>query len=170
MLLGDQLYPAEPEADCTPDTEEFAGWGSPARGARPGDEEMSLNYRGRYFRVAIIFVAVADRLAEHGLRPYRRREAVTWQDRFDAVYLMARDQNIPPVDDLANEMEGDARVASVSRYRYSLSEAFKNVRGLDRDEAIMSALVAVASRGRMRTRRSQPRRPTRNRRSARGVD
>jgi hypothetical protein len=140
-LVGDQLYPRECDDTCSRDAEAFARWLSELAVRKPGSDTASLSYRGRYFRVAVIFVAIKDRLAEEGLRPYRRRaKRYLYQDRYDAVYVMARDSSIPAVEELADELEGDARVASVERYRYALGAGFKKRHDLDREEAIVVCL------------------------------
>jgi hypothetical protein len=117
-LLGDELHPGEPDQYCREDAEEFARWLHRLAARQPG-AYSSLTYTGRYFRIAVIWVAIKEKLAEQGLVPYRKRaKRYLYQERFDAVYLMGRDDNISAVEELANDLETDGRVASATRYDY----------------------------------------------------
>ena len=146
--LGEQLHPGEPSDSCRIDAEEFARWLHRLATRSPGSTNESLSYRGRYLRVAVIFVAIPGRLETEGLRPYRRRaRRYLWQDRFDAVYLMGRDANIPSVLALADGLETDVRVESCSRYMYSLRADFRKRTQIARDEAVIVCLRRRQSTG-----------------------
>lgn len=139
--LGEQLHPGEPEQTCRQDAEEFAKWLYRLATREPGSNKSSLSYDGRYFRVAAMFVAATGRLQDEGLRPYyRRARRLLWQDKFDAIYLMARDPNIDAVLELAERLEKDVRVEQVARYRYRLRPDFKKRTNIHRDEAVLVCL------------------------------
>jgi hypothetical protein len=141
LRLGDDLHPGEPDKDCHRDAEEFARWLHGIASRSPGDESRSLSFEGRHFRVAVIFVGIKDRLIAEGLVPYRKRaKRYIYQDRFDAIYLMARDDNIEAVEALVENLESDGRVSSVSKYTYALRDDFRSRHGLDRERAIIACL------------------------------
>ncbi len=101
----------------------------------------SLNFKGRYFRVAVIFVGIKAKLADEGLKPYRKRaKRYVYRDEYDAIYLMARDDNMVAVEALAGNLESDGRVADVTTYRYPLRADFKTRYGLNRDRSIISCI------------------------------
>lgn len=138
-VLGDELYPGEPDKTCRRDAEEFARW-LHQLAVRKRGEWPTLIYRGRYFRVGVIWVAEWGKLEEYGLEPYRKRaKRYLYGGQFDAVYLMARDDNIPAVEQLVANLETDARVASAICYRYPLRSDFKK-RKLHRSRAIVACL------------------------------
>jgi hypothetical protein len=138
--LGDELYPSEPDEHCWREAEELARWLYKLAVREPGTHTASLSFRGRYFRIAFIWVAIRDRIEQEGLRPYRRRaRRYLWRDQFDAVYLMARDANIEAVELLASELETDVRVETAARYRYALRSDFRK-RKLPRYESIIVCL------------------------------
>lgn len=140
QVLGDALHPGEPDGFCVKDSEEFARWLHRLASRDPGDESSSLSYKGRYFRIAVIFVAQKDRFEREGLAPYRKRaKRCLYQEKFDAVYLMARDDNIAAVETLAEDLERDALVARTARYVYPLRQDFKK-RKMNRDRAIIVCL------------------------------
>lgn len=139
-VLGDALHPGEPDGYCIKDSEEFARWLHRLACRAPGDKTASLTYRGRYFRIAVIFVAQKDRIEREGLAPYRKRaKRCLYQEKFDAVYLMARDDNIAAVEALAEDLEKDALVARTARYVYPLRQDFKK-RKMNRERAIIVCL------------------------------
>ena len=99
-----------------------------------------LNFQGRYFRVAVIFVAMKVKLEAHGLAPYRKRaKRYLYQDKYDAVYLMARDENIDAVERLAADLESDGRVEKCSKWVYPLRRDFQK-RKLKKERAIVVCL------------------------------
>ena len=139
--MGVELHPGEPDPEVLREAEEFARWVHDLSAREPGAKDTSMTFKGRYFRVAVIFVAVKDRLLDEGLKPYRRRaKQYVYRDEYDAIYLMARDDNMVAVEALADNLEGDGRVASVSNYRYGLRADFKTRYGLNRDRSIISCI------------------------------
>jgi hypothetical protein len=90
----------------------------------PGDKDCSLAFTGRYFRVAVIFVGIKDRLLDEGLKPYRKRaKRLIYRDRFDAIYLMARDRNMGAVEERG--VEPRRRWAHRKRFDLSLSTSIR---------------------------------------------
>ncbi len=71
--LGNQLHPADPDKRCIADAEAFARWLHRLAARKPGDETLPLSYDGVYLRVAVIWVAVPQKLATQGSEPYRKR-------------------------------------------------------------------------------------------------
>jgi hypothetical protein len=141
LRLGEALHPSEPDTEAARDAEEFARWLSRLAARAPGDDELALTYRGRYFKVAVIFVGIKETLADKGVTPYRARaKRFIYREHFDAVYLMARDHNMPAVELIADDLEGDGRIASVSTFRYALRPDFEARYGLARRRAIISCL------------------------------
>lgn len=141
LRLGEELHPGEPDPEVLREAEEFARWIHKISAREPGAEDVSLSFRGRYFRIAVIFVGIKDRLMDEGLKPYRKRaKRYVYRDEYDAVYFMARDENMGAVEALAANLEQDGRVASVTSYRYALRTDFKKRYGLDRRQAIISCI------------------------------
>lgn len=139
-VLGDELYPGEPDKACSRDAEGLARFVYALASREKGDESRSLVYKSRHFNVAVIFVAMRTTLEKHGIEPYRKRaKRYIYRDQMDAVYLMAYDSNISAVQELADDLEGDGRVSSIDRYVYSLRKDFKK-RKLNRDRAIAVCL------------------------------
>lgn len=138
--MGHSLFPGEPDERCIKDAEKFAGWLHDLACRPPGDESKSLVYKGQYYRVAVIFVARREVLERSGITPYRKRaKRHLYTDRFDAVYLMARDQNIGAVEELADALQTDALIASADRFTYPLRADFKK-RKLNREKGIIICL------------------------------
>ncbi len=138
LRLGEDLHPGEPDAEVLREAEEFARWVHQISARAPGEEIGSLKFKGRYLRVAVIFVGIKAKLADEGIKPYRRRaKQHIYRDQFDAVYLMARDDNIDAVEALGRSLDQDGRVASVTDYKFGLRPDFKKRHGLDSDRAII---------------------------------
>lgn len=141
LRVGVELHPGEPDPEVLREAEEFARWLHKLSAREPGSEDASMTFKGRYFRVAVIFVGIRERLVGEGLKPYRKRaKRYVYRDEYDAIYLMARDDNMVAVEALAKDLEGDGRVASVTNYRYGLRSDFKARYGLDRDRSIVSCI------------------------------
>jgi hypothetical protein len=141
LRFGEELHPGEPDPEVLREAEEFARWVHKISAREPGTEVGSLSFKGRYFKVAIIFVGIRGRLMDEGLKPYRRRaKRYVYRDEYDAIYFMARDENMGAVETLAANLEQDGRVASVTSYRYALRSDFKKKYGLDRSRAIISCI------------------------------
>jgi hypothetical protein len=139
-LLGEATLNirARTPAGCRLDAEEFARWVHRLATRTPGSQDVSLNYDGRYFRIAFIFIAIRGRLEEEGIRPYRRRaKQYIYRDKYDAVYLLARDWSIQAAEAVADELERDALVGRVERYRFPLRSDFRKRVELAREEAIV---------------------------------
>jgi hypothetical protein len=138
--LGNLLHPADPDDDCLAEAEEFADW--LARLANKKKDELgSLTFPGRYISVAIIFVAQREVLAAHGTAPYRKRvKQHLYTDRFDSIYLLARDPNIDAVDEVVKSLAGDAMIASQTRHRFRLRRDFQARTRLRRKSSICVCL------------------------------
>lgn len=138
--LGDALHPGAIHRGCLNDAEEMRRWLCQLAARSPGDTGHSLSYPGRFFRVAVIFVAIKGRIETEGLKPYRRRtKRYLYNDRDDAIYLLARDDNISAVEDLAKELDGDGRIESIEISTYPLRADFK-ARKLNRERAIIACV------------------------------
>lgn len=141
LRLGEELHPGEPDPEILREAEEFARWIYKISAREPGAEVGSLSFKGRYFKVAVIFVGIRSRLMEEGLKPYRKRaKRYIYRDEYDAIYFMARDENMGAVEALAANLEQDGRVASVTSYCYALRSDFKKRYGLNRNRAIISCV------------------------------
>lgn len=141
MRLGEELHPGEPDSEVLREAEEFARWIHQLCAREPGAKDTSMSFKGRYFRVAVIFVGIKTRLLDEGLKPYRKRaKRGIYKDEFDSIYLMARDDNMEAVEALAANLEKDGRVASVTNFRYPLRADFKSRYGLNRDRSIISCV------------------------------
>jgi hypothetical protein len=140
LRLGVELHPGEPDTEVVREAEEFARWLYQLSNREPG-QDTSMTFKGRYFRVAVIFVGIKERLVGEGLKPYRKRaKRYVYQDKFDAIYLMARDENMNAVKALADDLGTDGRVAEIQTYTYPLRADFKSRYGLDRDRSIISLI------------------------------
>ena len=139
-MLARRMYPSEPRPAWLRETELFADWLHGLATRAPG-ERGSLVYQGRLISVGIIFVAIKTRLEEHGIEPYRRRaKRLIYQEKIGAVYLMARDNNIPAVRQLAEVLQRDALVETCSVYEYNLRSDFAAKKTLAREKAIAACL------------------------------
>jgi hypothetical protein len=138
--LGDVLHPADPDDACLAEAERFADW--LAKLANRGKHELgSLTFRGTYISVAIILVARREVLAEQGIDPYRKRaKRHLYADKFDSVYLLARDPNIGAVDELVESFGDDAMVASSTRHLFRLRRDFHARTKLRRERSICVCL------------------------------
>ena len=89
----------------------------------------------------MILVAARLRLEEEGLTPYRRRaKRLIYQDHVDAVYLLARDDNIPAAKELGENLRKDALVDSIDTYEYGLRLDFVAKHHLKRERAVVVCL------------------------------
>lgn len=138
--LGEQLHPSDPEASVLQEAEEFTEWLYRLAEKKAG-ELGSLTFRGRYFSVAIVFVADRIVLLERGIDPYRRRaKHHLYRDKFNSVYLLARDPNIRAVDELVSLLDGDAIIASKTRHAFRLRPDFEARKRLRRTQGICICL------------------------------
>ncbi len=139
-MLGKKLYPSPCDKACLHDAREFCVWlGKLARRERY-DHKTSLKYKGRYLNAGIVFVAMKGRIEAEGLIPYRKRvKRLIYQEKCDAVYLMARDDNIPAVRALRDDLKRDALVEEVTSYEYPLRSDYA-ARLLRRERAIIAVL------------------------------
>ncbi len=141
QILGDRLYPGECDEDCLKDARSFCTWLSKLAEREPGDTTWPLKYQGRYLSAGIVFVAQRDRIAREGLTPYRKRaKRLIYREKCDAVYLMARDNNIDSVWDLCSELESDGLVESTAIWEYPLRADFAARAQLDRSRGIIVML------------------------------
>lgn len=141
LRLGEALHPGEPDDETIRDAEEFARWLNRLAVRAPGEDALSLTFSGRYFRVAVIFVGIKGKLEEEGIKPYRKRaKRFLYREQYDAIYLMARDDNIPAVEELAANLETDGRVQSVETYPYALRSDFRARYGLNRERAVIARI------------------------------
>jgi hypothetical protein len=151
---GNLLHPGNPNDVQRDEARRFFSWLHEL--AIPYDgHTKSLDFRGTYLRVSVMFVAERGKLDKHGLDPYRRRaKRMIYEDRVDALYLMARDTSIPAVISLAKDLAADARVADWAIYEYPLRSDFE-ARILHRDRAVCCVLRRrdVGNRG---ARETQP--------------
>ncbi|HEX8085477.1 MAG TPA: hypothetical protein VF529_14385 [Solirubrobacteraceae bacterium] len=146
-LLGDRLFPGHCDPRCVAEAEHFARWLGDLAKRPPGDTSRSLQFAGTYIRVGIVFVAQRERLESEGLTPYRKRaKRLIYRDRMDAVYLIARDANIPAVEALFPRLADDALVADAEIYRYGLRSDFRARAQLNRQRAIAACFRRKHSR------------------------
>jgi hypothetical protein len=138
--LGDRLHPGEPDQECLEEAEKLAEWLADLAARPPGNTDGSLTFDGRHFRVAIVFVAARNVLEEKGTDPYRKRaKRHVYGGKYDSIYLIARDRNIPAVDELVESLGEDAMIATSTRYVFRLRPDFKE-RVLNRERAICVCL------------------------------
>jgi hypothetical protein len=143
--LGDQLHPAVPDAKCRADADGFARWLAQLAASAPGDQSTKLSYEGTHFRVALVFVASAERLARDGIAPYRKvAKRLVYSGKFEAVYLMARDRNISAVKEIAASLQEDGRVDESTYFEFQLRPDFAK-RKLDRTHAVVASLIPHGS-------------------------
>jgi hypothetical protein len=138
--IGEMLYPADPDGAVLHEAEELADW-LYKLAARKKDELGALKFRGRYFRVAIIFVGLRATLEEHGSTPYRRRaKQLIYHEKFDAVYLLARDPNLYAVKEILESLKSDTSIASQTCHSYRLRRDFQARLRLRREHGICACL------------------------------
>jgi hypothetical protein len=138
--LGDQLYPGASHPAVLLETERLEQWLYRLATQGPGEYATSLRFEGKLFRVAIIFVAIPKTLATKGITPYRRRaKNHLYANHVDAVYLMARDHNIPALKQIVQSLDKDARIADAKTFEYPLRRDF-SARRLPRTRAAVSCL------------------------------
>lgn len=139
-FLAEDLLPADGDADCQEQTAGFRHWLHELAAREPG-ERGSLEYQSRYIHTAVVFVAIRGRIVEEGLRPYRRRvKKLIYSTKCDSVYVIARDDNIPAVEALADELRTDALIHEEFRCKYRLRRDFRKRTGLNRERAICVCL------------------------------
>jgi hypothetical protein len=139
--LGQQLHPAVPDARCRADADAFTRWLASLAKREPGDTSLKLSYEGSHLRVALVFVAVAERLAREGVDPYRKNaKRLIYSGKFERIYLMARDRNIPAVKQITANLDSDGRVDAVTSFEYRLRPDFAK-RKLDRHRAVVAAIT-----------------------------
>jgi hypothetical protein len=139
--LGEALYPSEPDLEALREAERLARWLYGLAKREPGEESLSLTFVGRYFRVAIIFVGIKSTLEERGTKPYRKKAKThIYRQRFNSVYLMARDDKMKAVESLAVDLESDGLVAGVEVFEYPLRHDFLARYGLDRSSAVLACV------------------------------
>jgi hypothetical protein len=138
--LGELLYPGDPTEECLSEAEAFADWLSGLANRPPGSTDGSLTFKRKHFKVAIVLVAQRETLLDRGVEPYRKRtKRHLYADRYDSVYLLARDHNMDAVEEILASLEGDAMVASVRKHVFPLRPDFK-IRVLHRDRSICACL------------------------------
>jgi hypothetical protein len=138
--MANKLYPAEPRTEWLQEAELFADWLHGLAAHAPG-QKGSLDYRGRLISIGVIFVADKLRLLQQGIEPYRwRAKRLVYVDQVDAVYLMARDDNISAVRDIADSLRSDALIDTCGVYEYHLRSDFAARKAIARDRAICVCL------------------------------
>lgn len=142
--LGNRLHPAPPQPEITAETEKFARWLGRIASKKPGDTSESLVFRGKYFRVGLIFVAMRTTLETKGTEPYRKRaKRYLWSD-LDAVYLMARDRNMEAAVEVADAISREGIVEPPVTLTYRLREDFA-ARRIARERACLISLRRARS-------------------------
>lgn len=138
--MGDMLYPHHSDQVCLRDARSFCVWlGNLAR-RKPFDFTTPLKYRGRYLNAGIIFVAMKGRIEAEGLAPYRKQaKRLIYMEKCDAVYMMARDDNISSLRQLRDDLARDALIEEVATYEYALRSDFK-ARIMHREHAAIVVL------------------------------
>jgi hypothetical protein len=123
--VGDRLFPGAQHPAILMETERLAEWLHGLASLGPKELAPSLRFQGKLIHVAVIFVALRQTLEERGIAPYRARlKRHIYKDRVDSVYLMARDQNIPALEELVQSINGDAMIASAQVFKYPLRRDF----------------------------------------------
>ncbi len=141
QCLGNQLHPADPDQRCIADAEAFARWLHRLAAREMGDDTHPLSFEGLYLRIAVIFVAIPQKLEKHGTDPYRRRaKTLIYSGKYDGVYLMARDHNMWAVREIIQKLAADGRVDSSDCNEFKLRPDFAK-RKLSRERAIIACLV-----------------------------
>jgi hypothetical protein len=138
LNLGEMLYPGEPNADCLKEAESFARWLYELAMREPGTEEVPLEFDGRFFRVAVILVALRGKLEASGPDPYiRRAKRFLEMGTYDSVYLFGRDDNMSAVSTIAKSLQDLHPVGTINTYRYALRRDFPARTALRRRRAII---------------------------------
>lgn len=138
--LGTRMFPGARHDAIVREAEKFEGWLYRLALPREPHERGSLRFEGKLMRVAVILVAVRDTIARKGVAPYRSRaKNLIYNHRFDAVYLMARDDNIPALKELIDGLKGDGRIASSALFEYPTRADFA-ARRLHRERAAIACL------------------------------
>jgi hypothetical protein len=141
LQLGEALHPSEPDPEAIREAEELARWVYGLAKREPGDDDMSLTFEGRYFRVAFIFVGIKAKLEEHGAKPYRKAaKSHIYKERFNTIYLMARDDNMSSVTEITDSLKSDGLVEEIDTYVYALRSDFEARYGLKRSHAIIACI------------------------------
>lgn len=147
--LGEQLFPGSRHPSVLRETERFEQWLHRLAEDREPGEEHSLRFEGKLLRVAVIFVAIPQTLEKKGVAPYRSRaKDLIYRQGFDAVYLMARDHNIPALKKIVASLRSDARVAEANLFEYALRADFA-ARRLPRERAALACIRRRRSPGEM---------------------
>jgi hypothetical protein len=144
--LGERLYPGARHPAVVQETARFESWLHELASLGPGDQG-SLRFEGKLMRIAVIFVALSTTLETKGIEPYRKRaKSLIYSGRVDAVYLMARDHNIPALKRLVESLDGDGRIAELDLFEYRLRSDFA-ARRLPRDRAALACLQRRTTAG-----------------------
>jgi hypothetical protein len=138
--MAGNLYPYQCDQICLNEARALCVWLGQLAQRKPFDYTIPLQYKGRYFNIGIIFVAMKGKIEAEGLTPYRKRaKKLIYEQKCDAVYLMARDANIRAVKELRDDLGSDALVDEVATYEYRLRSDFK-ARMLHRERGIVVVL------------------------------
>lgn len=136
--LGDALHPAEPDEECLEEAEDFADWLAKLASR---EKHGSLSFRGRYLSVAIVFVARPELLERYGVAAHRRRvKQHLYRDKFDSIYLIARDPNLYAVEEVLDSLASDALIASHTKFVFRLRRDFHARTKLRRENSICVCL------------------------------
>jgi hypothetical protein len=139
--LGNRLHPAQPDVRSQADTAAFARWIHRLAAREPGDMSIPLSYDGSQMRVALVFVASRSRLEDEGSEPYRKyAKKLVYSGKYDAVYLMGRDNNIWAVNEIAERLAQDGRVDGSTCTEFTLRADFAR-RKLDRNRGVVACLI-----------------------------
>jgi hypothetical protein len=83
-----------------------------------------------------------------GIDPYRKRaKRHLYRDKYDSVYLIARDPNLDAVDALVESLGTDAMIASTTTHRFRLRRDFAARMKLRREKSICVCLRRRGSYG-----------------------
>jgi hypothetical protein len=89
--VGEALSPGVATPGALAESEGFVDWLHLLAVRRPGDSSTPLVHTGRDFRIGLVMIGDHGRMAREGTRPHRRRaERNMYEERLDAVYLIAR--------------------------------------------------------------------------------
>jgi hypothetical protein len=95
---------------------------------RKRGEDIDIDYKGKFIKSAIVFIARPLTYEKHGIDPYIRYIYKKYTEGFFTIYLFAQGPNIEIAEEVAEKIEKDGKLMKIEHKNFDLIDAKRGYR------------------------------------------
>ena len=95
---------------------------------RKRGEEIDINYKGKYIKSAIVFIAIQATYIRHGIEPYVKYIYKKYAEGFFTIYLFALGANIEIAEEVSDKIEKDGKFIKMEHKNFDVIDAKRGYR------------------------------------------